>query len=170
MKKFDDKRYGPFKVLEKIGASAYKLELPPSMSRIHPVFNEVLLHPYKKPSYESQQQLNRPEPVVVDQESEWEVEEILASRHNRRRRRVEYLVHWKGYGPQERTWEPLENLENSQEALQEFLRKNPSAHRQVSTQDFQAIRFIPLLHDNFPIRYPPHSKFIRFNSPQTFST
>ena len=86
MKKFDDKRYGPFKVLEKVGASAYKLELPPSMSRIHPVFNEVLLHPYKKPFYESQQQLNRPEPVVVNQEPEWEVEEILAFRYNRRRR------------------------------------------------------------------------------------
>ena len=99
MKKFDDKRYGPFKVLEKIGASAYKLELPPSMSRIHPVFNEVLLHPYKKPHYESQQNLNRPEPIIVDQEPEWEVEEILASRYNRRRRRAEYLVHWKGYGP-----------------------------------------------------------------------
>ena len=86
MKKFDDRRYGPFKVLEKIGASAYKLELPPSMSRIHPVFNEVLLHPYKKPAYDSQQQLNRPEPVVVDQEPEEEVEEILASRYNKRRR------------------------------------------------------------------------------------
>ena len=169
MKKFDDKRYGLFKVLEKIGASAYKLELPPSMSCIHLVFNEALLYPYKGPTYGSQQQLNKPEPMVIDQEPEWEVEEILASRHNRRRRRVEYLVHWKGYGPQERTWEPLANLANAQQALQEFLQKNPNAHRQISIQDFQSIRFVPLVQDNFPTRHPPHSKFIRFNSPGIFS-
>jgi len=43
MKKLSDKHVGPFKVLEKIGASAYKLELPEQW-KIHPTFNESNSH------------------------------------------------------------------------------------------------------------------------------
>src|SRR5262249_3794674 len=44
--KLDYKRLGPFRILEKIGTRAYKLELPPSMGRIHPVFHVSLLEQY----------------------------------------------------------------------------------------------------------------------------
>jgi hypothetical protein len=36
--KLEPKYYGPYKVLQRIGSMAYKLELPPS-SRVHPVFH-----------------------------------------------------------------------------------------------------------------------------------
>ncbi|PCH36555.1 ribonuclease H-like protein, partial [Wolfiporia cocos MD-104 SS10] len=45
-KKLDPRRYGPYTVTTKIGASAYKLDLPPDMRGIHNVFNESQLHPY----------------------------------------------------------------------------------------------------------------------------
>jgi len=48
MKKLSDKCVGPFKVLEKVGASAYKLELPEQW-KIHLTFNESKLTPYVLP-------------------------------------------------------------------------------------------------------------------------
>jgi len=45
-KKLDYKKIGPFKMLTKIGTSAYKLGLPPSMA-IHNIFHISLLEPYQ---------------------------------------------------------------------------------------------------------------------------
>ncbi len=53
-KKLDDKRVGPFEILEKAGASAYKLKLPPHW-KIHPRFNEKLLTPYVPPAFPNQE-------------------------------------------------------------------------------------------------------------------
>jgi len=46
LKKLDYKKIGPFKILAKIGKSAYKLALPPSMA-IHNSFHFSLLEPYQ---------------------------------------------------------------------------------------------------------------------------
>ena len=43
--KLDYKRFGLFKVLECVGPLAYHLDLPASLSRIHPVFHVSLLSP-----------------------------------------------------------------------------------------------------------------------------
>src|SRR5882757_469166 len=53
-KKFADKRYGPFKILGKIGKSSYKLDIPKTWKQIHPVFNKVLLSPYHKLAFKGQ--------------------------------------------------------------------------------------------------------------------
>jgi hypothetical protein len=53
-KKLSNKCYGPFTILSKIGAAAYKLKLPRTWKSVWPVFNELLLTPYKEPVYDSQ--------------------------------------------------------------------------------------------------------------------
>jgi len=45
-KKLGDKWYGPFKIIEKVGSSAYHLKLDPKWWGVHLVFHECLLHPY----------------------------------------------------------------------------------------------------------------------------
>lgn len=53
---------------------------------------------------------------------EYEVESILKHRVRKygRGSRLEYLVHWKGYASHDDTWEPLSNLTNCHELLQEY--------------------------------------------------
>ena len=58
-KKFDDRRLGPYEILEKVGASAYKLRLPET-DLSHPVFNELKLTPYVEPP--AHQREERPAP------------------------------------------------------------------------------------------------------------
>ena len=76
----------------------------------------------------------QPPPLVIDGEEEWEVEEILDSQKKPRTRlpilrNMEYLVRWKGYGPEHNSWEPAENLENSPELVETFHRRFPNALR-----------------------------------------
>ncbi|KAL5525264.1 hypothetical protein ACEPAF_9134 [Sanghuangporus sanghuang] len=82
-KKMDDKWFGPFEVVEKVGASAYRLKLPKTWKKVHPVFNEILLKPAVQPSFESQKKPPPPPPVIIDEQEEYEVEEILDSRLHR---------------------------------------------------------------------------------------
>jgi len=42
-KKLSHRRLGPFLVEKRVGTNAYRLALPPSMKRLHPVFNIVKL-------------------------------------------------------------------------------------------------------------------------------
>lgn len=53
--------------------------------------------------------------TFAQQEKLFEVERILGERE--RLGRTEYLIAWKGYGPEERSWEPASNLVLGREAL-----------------------------------------------------
>jgi hypothetical protein len=127
-KKLEDKRYGPFKILEQVGKSAFKLELPPTWRNIHPVFNKVVLSPYTPPAYPSQQ-LPPPPPPVDSKENLYWVQEILNVK--KVRGKLKYLVLWKGYPREEATWEPPENLTDCEGELKDFYRKYPRALRTI---------------------------------------
>ncbi len=48
-KKLDAKYLRPFLIIDRLGKLSYKLKLPLSMSRIHPVFYVSLLERWRKP-------------------------------------------------------------------------------------------------------------------------
>jgi len=120
--KLDYKNLGPFRVLAKVGSSAYKLDLPPG-SRIHPVFHVSLLKPCRDDPFPSRTK-PPPPPVVLGNELEYEVEEILDSRLHYGQ--LQYLVSWKGYGPTDNKWEPAANLSHAPALVKAFHRRYPN--------------------------------------------
>ncbi|KNZ80324.1 Testis-specific chromodomain protein Y 2, partial [Termitomyces sp. J132] len=68
------------------------------------------------------QRPSRPPPVKVKDKYHYEVDEILDSRVVRGQ--LQYLVRWKGYGPEDDTWEPQKNLNRAPNKLWDFHRRN----------------------------------------------
>ena len=89
--------------------------------RIHPVFHVSLLKTWNQsPPYPGR--IPKPSaPVIIEDQIEYEVEKILDKRI--RYRRPEYLIKWMGYPEYDATWEPLVNLKNSQDLVQDFKAK-----------------------------------------------
>ncbi|XP_077124620.1 uncharacterized protein LOC143781741 [Ranitomeya variabilis] len=63
-----------------------------------------------------------PQPVVIDGQEQFVVEEIIDSRI--RRNRLQYLIRWQGYPPEEDSWEPVENI-NAQQKISRFHQRFP---------------------------------------------
>lgn len=125
-RKLSPRRYGPFAIKEKIGQGAYRLKLPDGWI-IHDVFNEALLTPHEKPSFKIQDKPTPPPPEIINEEEEYEVEEIRG--HRRRGRGTQYLVHWKGYNNEEDTWIAESQLPHAQEAINDYHKRFPEENR-----------------------------------------
>jgi hypothetical protein len=115
---------GPFRVTGVVNANAYTLALPPQLQALHPTFNIDKLKLYRdgRALFPARPQpFNRPPPEAqADSNGDevWEVERILAAR--KRGRRQEFLVAWRGYPPEENTWEPRASLAGAQDALTDW--------------------------------------------------
>ncbi|KIK13406.1 hypothetical protein PISMIDRAFT_18022 [Pisolithus microcarpus 441] len=121
--KLMEKWIGPHRVLS-VKPNAVGLHLLKTL-HIHPVVNISHMKPYRGPL--ESQKVTHPGPVVgiEDQDEEFEVEYVVNS--CLRKGRLEFLIHWRGYGEEDCTWEPESNLQNSPEELWDFYRSHPSA-------------------------------------------
>ncbi|SJL16258.1 uncharacterized protein ARMOST_19778 [Armillaria ostoyae] len=135
-KKLDDKRVGPFLILEKTGASAYKLKLP-SHWKIHPRFNKKLLTPFIPPAFPNQEQPPPPPPDLIKDEEQWELEEVLDSKTCKVRAKrgqpsttvIDYFIKWKGWTWEHNSWVAEVDMGNAQEAIADYVQKTQSNER-----------------------------------------
>ncbi|KAL0190943.1 hypothetical protein M9458_013641, partial [Cirrhinus mrigala] len=109
-KKLSPRYVGPFKIIRQITPVSFRLELPPEY-RISPTFHMSLLKPAGRPEGGENLEGTAPQgpaPLIIDGEEVYRVSTILDSR--RRRGRLQYLVDWEDYGPEERSWVPAEDI------------------------------------------------------------
>ena len=122
-KKITPKREGPFEIAEVLGPVTYRLKLPKTWC-IHPVFHSILLKPFTQtPQYGPVK--TKPPPDLIEGEEQYKVDHIVS--HRRHKGRLSFLIQWKGYGPEEDSWEPPSNLKNAKETLSSYKK----AHRLV---------------------------------------
>ena len=88
--------------------------------KIHPVFHISRLKPYNDPTtfHPERAPDSRPLPDIVDGQEEWEIDAIVDKR--RHRRKLQYLVHWKGYEDSDNTWVNADDLPHAQEVIQDY--------------------------------------------------
>ncbi|ODM17663.1 hypothetical protein SI65_06451 [Aspergillus cristatus] len=121
-KKLDYQWAGPFQVLAKEG-NAFCIELPASI-KVHPVINPEYIRKATTTEPLPGQQTEEPPPITVNDQDEWEVEEIVASQL--RYQKLQYWVKWTGYD-EDLNWYPARDFKNSPVKLQIFHAKNPEA-------------------------------------------
>jgi len=137
-KKLSHRRLGPFQVERRVGSSAYKLRLPRSMSRLHPVFNVVKLLPAPEDPIIGRKVTPPPDPIIEEGHEEWEVEQVLNSRTHRNR--LQYLIKWKGFGLEHNSWEAASDV-FAPDLVAEFHRHHPGAPRRIRACMFNSIPF-----------------------------
>ena len=126
-RKLCPKWVGPFKILNPCGSVAYRLDLPTEW-KIHPVFHVSLLKPYRPDT-----RYKAPTPSSVrDGIPQWELDQILKHRQKGTAQGKEYLVAWKGFGPEYHSWMSEAALQDAKTLLSTYWR-SVNMHPDVGT-------------------------------------
>ena len=142
-RKLSERWLGPYSIMKLVGTNTVEHRLPHSM-RIHLVINISHVKPYRDrlPG----QPVSTPSPSIVteDHEEEYKVEYVVDSWY--KGKRLEYLIHWKGWSKTDHTWELVSNLGDAAAVVCDFHTSHPSAPhhlRSISPFDFlQLFRYV----------------------------
>ena len=138
-KKLSEKYLGPYEIIAQAGSHSFTLRLPDSMRAIHPVFHVSMLEP-SVPNIIPNRTPPPPPPVEVEGETEYEIERILDSKLDRRRRTCPllYKVAWAGYQgtDEEFSWLIATELEHAQELVSDFHAAYPDKPGPLSSLSF----------------------------------
>jgi hypothetical protein len=136
-------------VIDVINLVAFCLELPLQwkQKKVHPIFHASLLLPYKEME-EHGANFPEPPPDLVEGEEEYKVEQVLDSRQHGRRKKLQYLLKWRGYSKAHDSWEPTEQV-HTPELVDRFHRENPEAIRAICLKEEEL--------DNMGVMSHPHS-------------
>jgi transposase InsO family protein len=96
------KYIGPFEVIERHGPVAYRLELPHTMRRVHPVFHVSLLHAYRTDG-----RRQPPPPPIRFADEDWYVVKAITNERtvNKNRRKItQFYCSFEGMGPEADEW------------------------------------------------------------------
>ena len=96
------KRYGPFTITNVISPVVYQLELPGHLG-IHNVFHASLLMAYRE-TVEHRSNYVQPPSDIIEGEEEYEVERIMNSKCHGQKKKLQFLIWWKGYSPMHNSW------------------------------------------------------------------
>src|SRR3984885_6559157 len=113
--KLSPKYYGPYKVLQKIGTMAYKLEFPAD-STLHPFFHVSCLNKVigdKLPVQTILRELDEEGKIILEPEAVTETK----TRQLRNRSISEYLIKWKNLSVEDSTWEDENFIQKHPELL-----------------------------------------------------
>jgi hypothetical protein len=153
-KKLSHKYNGPFKILEVLNPTAYKLQLPAAWKRKHPVFHVSMLKKYTAAKQGTVADTTVDE-LDEEDEVEYQVDKIIGQRvfHGQK----EYLVTWKDYPQSEATWEAHDNVENLE--VMDAYEKEIEEQAQVDTAKRSQAMRRDYIHDKW--KYSHIQKWIK---------
>lgn len=163
--KLDYRKLGPFEVLERRGRSGYRLALPKSMSRLHPVFDVSLLEPWNDPA-SVPGRVNPPPPRVriETQDTSPQIESILDCR--KVGRRFDYLVKWLDHPSDENSWIHLSDIPKSKDELLEVYHRRNSSKPHPPRFDIERERSARHITLDSPPQDPPQDQNASAAAPQ----
>ncbi|KAG8935233.1 hypothetical protein FRC01_005489 [Tulasnella sp. 417] len=168
--KLDFKRIGPFRVVERIGErDVYRLDLPSSMGKTHPVFNVVYLEPAIHPSTIPGRAAPPGPPLSIDDDEStaFEIIGILDSRSIRKR--IDYFVAYRDQPISERSWIRYEDIPVSAHSLLRTFHSQypdkPRPRKLLDDPDEHELQ--PTSNPSFTSSGPRRSRSSKITSPDT---